>query len=144
MRSNTETTPDFEPRMDLTTSLSVLLSLLFSFLFFSFLSLSLAHSPCPSSCAYTRPAKELSRAFHARFLRSILDRAESTEATERDSIGGILRFPSSYPPALSRHRLCIGASDVAVLREERIALLTGSTFGLTASLSAVERSVLIL
>lgn len=36
-------------------------------------------------------------AFHARFLRSILDRAESTEATERDSIGGILRLPPPCP-----------------------------------------------
>jgi len=72
-------------------------------------SFSLSLSPFLSIVPVPLPArtrgrlKELSAyAFHTRFLRSILDRAESTEATVRDSIGGILRPVSS--------RLCTGAS----------------------------------
>jgi hypothetical protein len=86
VRSNTETRSDFEPRMDLTTSLSVLLPSPPP------LSLSLSLSLSLLLRAHTRAHTETGQgtlpacAFHARFLRSILDRAESTEANERDSI----------------------------------------------------------
>lgn len=56
MRSNTETMPDFEPRMDLTTSLYPFLSLSLSLYPSSILSLFVL--PLVFSCAYTHTAKE--------------------------------------------------------------------------------------
>lgn len=138
MRSNTETTPDFELRMDLTTSLSILFSLLFSFL----LPLSLSRPPCRSSCAYTRPAKELSQ----RVLFTL-------DSCGRSSIKRSRRKPPSAIPSAEfcdpcrPPRLCTVCASVrpmsrcCVKKEEY--LLPSYTFGLSQSFSCRTIGVIL-
>lgn len=127
VRSNTETTPDFEPRMDLTTSLSVLLSLLFSFL--------LSLSSSLSFFLRIHAAKELSQ----RVLFTL-------DSCGRSSIERSRRKPPSAIPSAEFcdpcrlpvrtpfvHR-CIRCRSVARGRVP-VAFVTGSTFGSSRSFS---------